>query len=53
MEINSEIESMRRALARAGKPLTPPSDWIDEQSPFSAQRLHDDQLAAAHAAGTH
>ena len=50
IETGSEFESVLRALARAGKSMTPPPDWIDTQSPFSAERLHDDQLAAAHAA---
>lgn len=49
-ETNSELESMRREVARAGKPLTPPPDWVDAQSPFSAERLRSDQLAAANVA---
>ncbi len=47
---NSEIEAMRRAVSRAGRAPRPPADWIDTQSPFSAERLRNDKLAAAHAA---
>ncbi|MGH8123446.1 MAG: hypothetical protein ACREPT_11825 [Rudaea sp.] len=47
---NSEIEAMRRAVSRAGRAPRPPVDWIDTQSPFSAERLRNDKLAAAHAA---
>ncbi len=39
----NEVEAMRRAVARAGKPLEPPVDWIDKNSPFSAQRLQSDK----------
>lgn len=46
IETGSELESMRRAVARAGKPLTPPADWVDENSPFSPERLRNGQLAA-------
>lgn len=53
IETGSELESMRLAVARADKPLTPPADWVDEQSPFSAERLHKDQLAADRAAQAH
>ncbi len=50
IETGSEFESMRLAVARAGKPLTPPADWVDENSPFSPERLRNDQLAASRAA---
>ncbi len=53
IDTGSEIESWRRALVRAGKPLTPPADWVDENSPFSPERLHNDQLAADRAAQAH
>lgn len=47
VDTRSEIESYRRAVARAGKPLIPPMDWVDERSPFSAERLHQDRVRSA------
>ena len=41
----SEVEAMRRAVARAGTPVTPPDDWIDKLSPFSEDRFQQDQAA--------
>lgn len=38
----NEIDAMRLAVARAGKPLEPPVDWVDKRSPFSAARLRED-----------
>jgi hypothetical protein len=37
-ETGNELQSMRLAVARAGQPLTPPADWVDDRSPLSAQR---------------
>ncbi|MEP6940342.1 MAG: hypothetical protein ABI846_11310 [Rudaea sp.] len=51
LETGSEIESYRRIVARAGRPAAPADDWQDEQSPFSAERLHADLVAAT--AGAH
>lgn len=42
----SEIASIRNALARDGIALTPPPEWVDENSPFSAKRLRDDARSA-------
>ncbi len=49
----SEFEAARRAVARAGDALVPPSDWVDDYSVFSAERLAADELDAARAAPTH
>ncbi|MFT3790536.1 MAG: hypothetical protein QM741_05560 [Rudaea sp.] len=46
----SELEAMRRAVARANLPSEPPADWIDPRSPFSAERLRQDRQAPAPAA---
>jgi hypothetical protein len=51
MQTGSEVEAMRRAVARAGNPLAPPDNWIDTLSPFSEQRLQQDQTASQHVAG--
>lgn len=50
IDTGSELEAARREIVRAGKSPTPPADWVDTQSPFSAERLRNDQLAAARAA---
>ena len=50
IETGSELEAMRRAIARAGIQLMPSPDWADMQTPFSAERLRNDQLAADRAA---
>ncbi len=39
----SETEAIRYALARQGTRLTPPADWVDKASPFSAKRLRADK----------
>lgn len=46
IETGSELEAMRRKLARAGIAATPPDDWVDEASPFSAERQKKDQAWA-------
>jgi hypothetical protein len=38
IETGSELEAMRRAVARGGLPPAPGGDWIDKASPFSAER---------------
>jgi len=43
----SEIDATRYSLARRGIALTPPADWIDEDSPFAAKRPRDDKRYAA------
>ncbi len=45
IQSSSEIEAMRRAVARTGAALTPPDEWIDKQSPYSEDRLRQDQSA--------
>jgi hypothetical protein len=42
IETGSEVESMRRALARKGVPPTPPGDWTDTWSVFSTERQRAD-----------
>lgn len=42
----NEIDAMRLAVTRAGKPLQPPADWVDARSPFSAERLANDARRA-------
>ena len=42
----NEVESMRRGLVRAEYPVSPPADWVDESSSFSAKRLQDDKRSA-------
>jgi hypothetical protein len=42
-ETGSEMEAMRRTVARAGKPLTPPQDWVDDNPVFSAEKLRHDE----------
>ena len=42
-ETGSEMEAMRRMVAHAGKPLTPPDDWVDDNSLFSDERLRGDE----------
>jgi len=42
IDTGSEVESMRRALVRQGVAPTPPEDWVDTWSSFSAERLHGD-----------
>lgn len=42
IETGSEVESMRRALVRRGTAPTPPEDWVDASSSFTAERLHSD-----------
>lgn len=42
IETGNELEAMRHKLARAGVALTPPSDWVDDSSLFSAKRLQAD-----------
>jgi hypothetical protein len=46
----NEIEAMRRAVVRSGEAATPPDDWVDKMSPFSEERLQQDQAAQLHAA---
>ena len=41
----SEVEAMRRELVRENLPTEPPADWTDARSLFSAERLHDDEVA--------
>jgi hypothetical protein len=41
----SELEGMRRTVARENLPTEPPADWIDPRSPFSPERLRQDQAA--------
>ena len=53
METGSEVEAMRRAVARAGTPVTPPDDWTDKFSPFSEDRFQQDQAALQRVAGNH
>jgi hypothetical protein len=43
IETGSEMEAMRRMVAHAGLALFPPNDWVDDQSPFSAERLRADE----------
>ncbi len=50
---DSGIEAMRRVVARAGKPLEPPADWIDKNSPFSAQHLQSDKDQLSKSAHAH
>lgn len=38
----NELDSIRYEVAAQGMQLTPPSDWVDTASPFSAARLRDD-----------
>jgi hypothetical protein len=42
-ETGSEMEAMRRMVAHAGKSLTPPDDWVDDNSLFSDERLRSDE----------
>ena len=42
-ETGSEMEAMRRMVAHAGRSLTPPADWVDDNSLFSDERLHSDE----------
>jgi hypothetical protein len=42
-ETGSEMEAMRRMVANADKPLTPPDDWLDDNSLFSNERLRSDE----------
>jgi hypothetical protein len=53
MQTGSEVEAMRRAVARAGTPVTPPDDWTDKLSPFSEDRFEQDQAALQRVAGKH
>ncbi|MDR3387216.1 MAG: hypothetical protein P4L92_09205 [Rudaea sp.] len=53
IETGSEIEAARRSIARAGKSTEPPTDWVDDRSPFSAKRLQDSQILLTKWAGTH
>jgi len=48
IQSGNEIEAMRRAVVRTGAPLTPPDEWIDKQSPYSEERLQQDQSALQH-----
>jgi hypothetical protein len=41
----NELAASRRLLLRAAQPVTPPPDWIDDSSPFSAERLRADETA--------
>jgi hypothetical protein len=43
IETGSEMEAMRRMVANAGKPLTPPDDWVDDNSVFSDEKLRNDE----------
>lgn len=50
LETGNEMEAMRRLVAGAGIALTPPNDWVDDQSPFSEERLNADvQYQSQHA----
>lgn len=42
IETGNEVESMRRALVRQGTAPTPPEDWVDRLSSFSAERQRTD-----------
>jgi hypothetical protein len=42
IDTNSEMEAMRRSLERAAISRTPPEDWVDDSSLFSAERLQSD-----------
>jgi hypothetical protein len=42
-ETGSEMEAMRRMVAHAGKPLTPPQDWVDDNPVFSDEKLRHDE----------
>jgi len=53
IETGSEVEAMRRAVARAGIPVTPPDDWTDKLSPFSEDRFKQDQAALKRVAEKH
>ncbi len=48
IETGSELDAMRRAVARADKPASPPQDWVDAQSPFSTERLQLDETWLKH-----
>jgi hypothetical protein len=42
IDTRSELESLRRELVRNGIAATPPADWVDGASLFSAERRHAD-----------
>jgi hypothetical protein len=42
-ESRSEMEAMRRRVLRAGRPLSPPDGWVDDNSQFSDERLRSDE----------
>jgi hypothetical protein len=42
-ESGSEMEAMRRRVLRAGKPVNPPDDWVDDNSQFSDEKLRGDE----------
>jgi hypothetical protein len=42
-ETGSEMEAMRRMVTHVGKSLTPPDDWVDDNSLFSDERLRNDE----------
>ncbi len=52
-ETGSEVEAMRRAVARSRIPITPPDDWTDKSSPFSEDRFEQDQAALQRIAAKH
>ncbi len=47
IETGSEMEATRQALVRAHKSLSPPGDWVDTRSPFSPERLREEEERAA------
>jgi hypothetical protein len=53
VETGAELEAMRRAVAQADRPASPPQDWADAQSPFSAERLRAEDVRLAKESGTH
>lgn len=42
----SEMETMRRTVARSGKALAPPADWVDPYSPLSPERPRPDRVVS-------
>ena len=53
IETGTELDAMRRAVARAGKPANPPRDWDDAQSPLSAEKVRADEVRFAKETGVH